>query len=331
MTNSDTVLVTGASGQLGRKVVRELLALGYAVKAHFRNIEKANSWCPPNAMPVIGDLLEPDWMPKAFSGCRYVIHCAAKVSLRPAQYEPMYQVNVEGTRAVVNACKIAGVGRLVHVSSTAAVGGSLTDESLDETASFNLAGYGIPYFETKHESEQVALAANGSTLEVVVVNPSIMISPPDREVTADDLRKIPKRLPAYFEFGVNLVEAGDVVRGIILAMENGRPGQRYILAGENIDHTRALMLANKYLGMKNPFIKLPLWSLYLLGAIEEAVYIFRNRKPRLNRAIARLAKMRFYWSSAKAGRELGWQAKPLENTIERIMASVTGNKSHKAN
>ena len=323
----EMVFVTGASGQLGRKLVRELLNRGYSVDAQFRNQEKASRWCPDKARAMVGDLFNPDWLAKAMQNCDSVIHCAAMVSLRPAPYEPMHKVNVGGTKAVVDACLKAGVKRLIHVSSTAAVGGSITGEVLDETAPFNLAGYGIPYFETKHEAELTALAANGNSFEVIVVNPSIIISPPDREVTADDLSKIPRRLPAYFEFGINVVEARDVIDGIIRALEKGRPGERYILAGENLDHNKAIELARKYLGMRKPMAKLPIWSLYFLGAIAEIMYAFKKKKPRLNRAIARLAKMRFYWSSARAQNELGWRATPLENTIERILTGITYVKS----
>ncbi len=327
MSGSDTILVTGASGQLGRKVVRRLIELGYPVKAHFRSQEKAAQWCPRGVTPVFGDLTEPSlpdqgWLPGALQGCSYVIHCAAKVSLRPAEMEPMRQINVGGTLAVIDACKQAGIKRLVHVSSVAALGASVDSNPIDETASFNLAGYGIPYFETKHESEQLALDANDSQLEVVVVEPSIIIAPPDREVSAEEWAKMPKRIPVYFDFGLNVVEAADVVNGIILTLQKGIPGQRYILAGENIGPQRAFELAEKYLKMKRPLLKIPRWGLYLLGLFSEISYAGKDKKPRLNRSIARLAKLKFYYSSAKANRELGWVATPLETTIERIISKI---------
>jgi dihydroflavonol-4-reductase len=322
MSDRDLILVTGASGQLGRKVVRRLVELGYPVKAHFRNQGKADQWCPKGVVPVFGDLTEPGWLPGTLDGCRYVIHCAAKVSLRPAPFEPMRQINVGGTQAVVEACLKAGISRLVHVSSTAAIGGSESGIPLDETAPFNLAGYGIPYFETKHEADQLALAANGKQLEVVVVNPSIIISQPDREVSPEEWAKMPERIPVYFDFGLNVVEAADVVNGIILALQKGIPGQRYILAGENIGPERAFAIAEKYLGMKHPFIKIPRWGLYLLGLFAEIAYMGKGKKPRLNRSIARLSRLKFFYSSAKANRELGWVAAPLENTIQRILSKT---------
>lgn len=330
MSSIDSILVTGASGQLGRKVVRRLIELGYPVKAHFRTQNKATQWCPREVTPVFGDLTQTGWLDSAMEGCAYVIHCAAKVSLRPAELEPMRQINVGGTQAVIDACKKSRIRRLIHVSSVAAVGASVDNSPIDETAPFNLAGYGIPYFETKRESEQVALDANGEHLEVVVVAPSIIISPPDREVSVEEWAKMPKRIPAYFDFGLNVVEAADVVNGIILALQKGTPGQRYILAGENIGPKRAFELAQKYLGMKPAFIKIPRWLLYMAGAFSEIAYIGKGKKPRLNRSIARLTKLKFYYSSAKANRELGWVATSLEDTIERILAKIPDSQVLKA-
>lgn len=322
MTKPATVLVTGASGQLGRRLVRKLILHKYRIRAHYRSVEKAQRWCPAEAEPVLGDLLKPDWVLKAVKGCDFVIHCAAKVSLRPSKSDYMYRVNVQGTKAVVQACFLGGVRRLIHLSTTGAVGGSVDGKLLDEDAKFNLAGYGIPYFETKHQAEKLVLSANSDSLEVVVVNPSIMISPPDRELTENDLKKIPRWLPVYFDFGINLVETDDVVDGIIKAMEKGRPGQRYIFAGENIDPQKAFKLTEKFLGIKKPLVKIPLWLVYLTGLFAESLYLFKDKKPILNRAIARLVKLKFFYTSQKAQRELGYNSRPLEKSIEDIMKAV---------
>lgn len=323
MSNKKTVLVTGASGQLGRRLVRELLRHGFRVRAHYRSQEKADRYCPPEAKPVLGDIVTPDWLDKAVNGCDYVIHGAAKVSLRPLKNpDYMYRVNVEGTRAVIDACKNSAVKRLLHVSSVAAVGGSVNGQPLNEEAVFNCAGYGIPYFETKHDAEILALEANDDFLEVVVVNPSIMISPPDRKLTKKDLKKIPNRVPAYFDFGFNLVETADVIDGIIKAMEKGRPGERYILAGENLDPEKAFKLAEKYFGIKKPVIKIPLWSLYIIGMIAEIVYLFKSKKPSLNRRASKLLKMKFVYTSDKARSELGYIPRSLAESIERILSNI---------
>lgn len=324
---NEKILVTGASGQLGRRLVRVLHERGYMVKAHFRNNERADKYCPPTVERVIGDIVEPAWLDGAVRGCTYVIHCAARVSVRPMK-DPdyIYKVNVEGTRAVVEACLRNRVKRLVHLSSVAAVGASTDGRPLTEDAEFNLGGYGIPYFETKREAENIALAANSDTLQVIVLNPSIMFSLPDREFTHKDIRKIPRRLPAYFDFGINVVETSDVIEAIIKALHEGRPGQRYILAGDDLDPQRAFHLAHRYFGIKKPLLKIPRWLIYLIGGLAEIIYIFKDKKPRLNRNIARLLKLKFYYSSDKAKRELGYCPKALEKSLEQIASAIVAAK-----
>jgi dihydroflavonol-4-reductase len=166
------------------------------------------------------------------------------------------------------------------------------------------------------------LAANSSRLEVVVVNPSIMISPPDRPVTERDLRKIPKFLPAYFDFGLNVVETDDVIFGIIGAIEKGRPGERYLLTGENVNPHRLFELSKRYFGISKPLIKIPVSSLYLAALLTESWAKLTGKNPKFHRGLARLAHLRFFYSCEKAKRELGYNPKPLEKTIEAIIGKL---------
>ncbi len=324
MSNSvpKTVLVTGASGQLGRRLVPRLIEAGFIVKAHYRSREKAQKYCPSETVPVFGDLLEPGWLDDAVRGCDIVIHCAAIVSLRPRPNTLMKKVNIDGTRAVIAACRKGTVKRLIHVSSIITVGGSEDGQPLDETAPFNLGTYKIPYIDTKKEAERMALEANGSGLDVVVVNPSIMISPPDRELTTKDLKKIPKWVPIYFDFGLNIVETDDVVTGMISAIDKGRPGERYLLTGENLYPKKAFEFGTEFLGIKKPIIKIPIRALYPVAAVMEIIARLRNKRPKFHRGLARVARHKFVYSYEKARRELGYAPASLRESLERILASI---------
>jgi dihydroflavonol-4-reductase len=168
----------------------------------------------------------------------------------------------------------------------------------------------------------MALEANSGKLEVVVVNPSIMISPPDRPVTKSDLRKIPRALPAYFDFGLNVVETDDVISGILASIDKGRPGERYLLTGDNIDSKRVFELAYKYFGIRKPFLKIPVSVLIPVAGLVEVVSAIRGKRPKFHRGLARLARLRFIYSHEKANRELGYNPKPLEESIERIFQQI---------
>jgi dihydroflavonol-4-reductase len=317
-----TVLVTGASGQLGRKLVPRLVDEGYSVRAHYRSQEKADRWKPDDAKPVFGDLLKPGWIDDAVKGCDYVIHCAALVSMRPGRKELANKINVEGTRAVVEACKLNKVKRLIYVSSIVAVGASENGRPIDETAEFNLENTGIPYIDTKREAERFVLESNSLDFQTVVVNPSIMIAPPDRELTEKDLKKIPKRIPFYFDFGVNLVSADDVISGIISAIDNGVAGERYLLTGDNIDPDKAFELGNRYLGIKKPFIKLPYTAIYLFSLAIEFRAKLLNKRPKFHRGLARMTRYRFVYSNEKAGKELGFNPESIESVVEKIVRDI---------
>jgi len=316
------ILVTGASGQLGRKLVPRLIEAGYAVRAHYRSKEKADCWKPPGAEAIFGDLLEPGWLDDAVTGCDCVIHCAALVSMRPGRKVLAYRINVEGTSAVIEACKINNVKKLIYVSSIVTVGASENGQSIDETARFNLENTGIPYIDTKREAERIVLESNRQGLETVVVNPPIMISPPDRELTDKDLRKIPKQIPFYFDFGINLVSTHDVISGIISAIRNGAPGERYLLTGENVDPDMAFTLGRKYLGIRKPFIKLPYAAIYLIALAVELRAKWKNKRPKFHRGLARMTRYRFVYSNEKAGRELGFKPASIESVIAEIVKNI---------
>ena len=313
-----TVLVTGASGQLGRRLVPRLLKTGYSLRAHYRSREKAGRYCPTAATPIIGDLIDPAWLDQAVSGCNIVIHCAAIVSLRPGPSEMMRRVNVDGIQAVVSACLKNNVKRLLYISSIITVGASETGQPLDETAEFNLSGFNIPYIDTKKRAEDIVLEANGPHLETVVLNPSIMISPPDRELSEEELKKIPKSIPFYFDFGLNLVETDDVVSGIISSIEKGRAGERYLLTGENINPQKAFDLAQEFLGIRRPFIKIPIGLLYPVAFIMEFVARIRRKRPRFHRGLAGLARYKFHYTYEKAKEDLGYTPESLSRSIEQI-------------
>jgi len=328
MANKNKILVTGASGQLGRRLVRELVSREFSVRAHYRSIDKADKYCPEGVERVYGDLLEPDWLFEACLGCDYVIHCAAWVSLRRRDEKKMRQINVEGTRHVIDAAITQNVKRMIHISTVAAVGAAEDGSILDESSEFNLGEFGIPYFITKQEAEKIALEVDKKELEVVVVNPSIMISPPDNNKKGSRRRLgIPPALPFYIDFGINLVQTEDVIEGILLALDRGRSGERYILAGHNIDANLAFMLTERYFGLKKPRWKLSPKVLHAAGAVVESLekikfpMRFSANGWKLSRNLARLAGLRFYYASDKARNEFNYRTRPLWMTIEEMLAA----------
>ena len=228
-----TTLVTGATGFIGGNLARRLAARGEDVRALVR----------PTANDVVirdvavkqspGDLLDVESLRRAVKGCETVYHCAATYSFWAKRPGDIYDTNVAGTQNLLDAARSAGVRRVVFTSSVSTVGlpggvgvepGELGSEEIPANPT-HLIGH---YKQSKYAAEQVALAANGDGLEVVVVNPCAPVGKWDVKPTPTG--RIPLdfargRIPGYLDTGMNLVDVSDVAEGHILAMERGRPGR----------------------------------------------------------------------------------------------------------
>jgi dihydroflavonol-4-reductase len=223
-------LVTGAAGFIGGHVVAALAGAGIEVRAFDVRAPVAASG---RVDVVVGDVLDRDALPLAMHGCDAVFHLAALYSYARAEAAAMHAVNVEGTRAVLDAAARAGVRRVVHTSSCATCGpvaGRAATEA-DAPPSWELA---VSYKRTKLDGERLALAAARDGLDVVVVNPTTPVGPGDRRPTptgkmvADVARG---RARAHLTgAALNVVAVEDVAAGHLLAHERGRPGERYLLA-----------------------------------------------------------------------------------------------------
>ncbi|MDH4157850.1 MAG: NAD-dependent epimerase/dehydratase family protein, partial [candidate division Zixibacteria bacterium] len=237
------ILITGASGSLGRQLIYEFQRLGMKPVAHLRETSETAYIDSLNLEKRYADLRNKDEIANLVEGIDAVIHTAAWVNFRKDRLTQFTGINTFGAVDLFQAARKAGVQRFVHVSTVAAIG-ALSRKSrrrqdhlfATEDDEFNLGHLNIPYVLTKHaaEKELRSLAGEGGT-ELVIVNPSIIIAP---SRTGDDrgkaLKKFSRFLIPEFPNRVNLVDIRDVAPGIIAALKRGRAGQRYILAGDNI-------------------------------------------------------------------------------------------------
>ncbi len=237
-----TTLVTGATGFIGGNLARRLASRGEHVRALVRPAandlvirDAAVKQCP-------GNLLDVESLRRAVKGCETVYHCAATYSFWAKRPSDIYDTNVAGTKHLLDAARSAGVRRVVFTSSVSTVGlpdgvgddrGELGSEEIPANPSHLIGNYK----QSKYAAEQIALDANGDDLEVVVVNPCAPVGKWDVKPTPTG--RIPLdfargRIPGYLDTGMNLVDVADVAEGHILAMERGRPGERYILGHRNL-------------------------------------------------------------------------------------------------
>ncbi len=224
--------ITGINSFLGAHLARQLLAQGHEV----RGLMRAGSndillQALPQVQRVIGDLLQPETWRDALAGCDALFHVAASYTHDPARIPHMEAVNVEGTRNILTAALDAGVARVVHVSTIGTIGQPEDGSLATEETRFNLPNPSA-YVLSKRAGEDIAreLAAQGAP--IVIVHPTAMLGPGDWRPSASGqkvLAYLHDRPLRYPPGGVNWAPVEDVAAGMILALEKGRPGRRYIL------------------------------------------------------------------------------------------------------
>ncbi len=318
---AERIMVTGAAGFVGAAVARALTAAGYQVRALVRaSSPRANLAGFPGEI-VNGDLRDGAALATAMAGCWGVCHVAADYRLWARDPDEIVRNNVEGTRAVMNAARDAGVERIVYTSSVATLG--LDRLPADETAPLTPENAIGAYKRSKVLAERLVedMAADG--LPVVIVNPSTPIGPGDVRPTPTGriiVEAASGRMPAFVDTGLNLVHVDDVARGHVLALQKGRIGERYVLGGQDVSLRDFLAEIARPPGRRAPTIGLPRGPLFPLAWLAEGVARVTGREPFLTADALRMAGHRMFFSSAKAERELGYAARPYAEGVADALA-----------
>jgi len=327
VSGSDPVLVTGATGFVGSAVARALAARGERLRLLARRKSERRNLAGIGGEILEGDLTDPASLIRAVAGCRQVFHVAADYRLWVPDPDVMLRINVEGTRALMRAARQAGVERIIHTSSVAALGLDPAGRPADETTSLDPSSLIGTYKRSKFLAEQAVMEEVGAGLPVVIVNPSSPVGPRDIKPTPTGrmvLDAARGRIPVYVETGLNIVHVDDVAAGHLMAAERGRIGERYILGGENFPLGALLALIAEIAGRRPPRIRLPIAPLVPLALAAEGLARLTGRAPSLTRETLAMARKKMFFSSAKAEAELGYRARPARAAIEDALAWFRG-------
>lgn len=312
-----TVLVTGATGLIGSHVTRLLVERGDDVRITVRDRSRLDNVADLDVQRVTCDVTDRRAVRRALTGVDRVFHAAGSTKLRVG-LEELFRVNVQGTRVVLEEALRAGVERVVHTSSVAAIGPAERGSTADERQPFSAGGLDVPYVHAKREAEVEALRIAALGLPVVIVNPAHVFGTGDLYRSSTELvhRFLRRQIPAYTDGALNVVDAEDVARGHLLADEQGEPGERYILGNRNFTLDRLFADLGRISGVAPPALKLPYPAAIALAAgLERA-----PGKPALTVSEVRLASQWWAFRSTKAKRELGWRPSHHEDTLERTIA-----------
>lgn len=313
------VLVTGATGFVGSHVAQLLSAHGADLRLLVRPSSRTENIACLKADLVTGDLRDPDSLRGAIQGCDYVFHVAADYRLWVPDPQEMYRSNVEGTRSIIRAAQESGVRRVIYTSSVATVGFTTSGHIANEGSPVSLLDMVGHYKRSKFMAEEIALAAGRSGANVVVVNPTTPVGEQDIKPTPTGriiVDFLKRKFPAYVDTGLNLADVREIARGHLLAMENAKPGERYILGGENLTLKEILDKLAAITGLPSPRVRVPHALALGFAAVDQFLTgVVLRKEPRATIDAVRMGYKKMFASSQKAERDLGYKIVPVESAL----------------
>ena len=309
------IVITGATGLLGSILIDHFVAAQIPVTGLFR------STLPKNNHPLVtwveADVTDMPGLIKCFEGVACVVHGAALVSFAKRNQEKMFQVNVEGTANVVNACLHTKVKRLVHISSIAALGKPTNQTEINEETSWKTDDNQSQYGLSKHLAECEVFRGEAEGLSVAMVNPSVIISAGSTDRSSGKMIQYAfNESPYYTDGQINYVDARDVAKIVHQLCENHLQTGRFIANAGTISLKGLLDLMANRLNKRPPYIKVSLFIARIVAALEWVRCTFTNREPMITMETVRLAKQKIFYSNKKAKAEMGITFHGLQDSIE---------------
>jgi dihydroflavonol-4-reductase len=316
------VLVTGGSGFIGKHLVATLIASGRQTRV----LDVRPPGRPiANAQYIKGSVLDRELVNQALDGIDQVYHLAGLPGMWVARKDDFQAVNCSGTEIVIAAARTRGIARLLHCSTESilfrsAPSGDTAVEDVLLTAD-DMPG---PYTRSKMLAERIAMQAAASGFPVVIGSPTMPIGPHDHNLTPPTamLRHfLGKRLQFYLDFVLNLVDVRDVATGLVLAMERGQVGHRYILGGESIPLKKLLEYVAGMSGRSSLRLPVPARLAETTAVLLEFIADHVTRRPPSATAEAvRIALRSTALSTERAQRELGYRPRPIEPALRETIA-----------
>ena len=307
-------LVTGGTGFIGSHLVRELAKRGDELRLLARRGSDLEPLSDVEFERTTGDVTDRRAVRRAMKDVEQVFHVAGSTSMRSGARDRVFEVNVGGTRNIVEEAMRAGVEKVIHTSSAGAVGPARPGGTADESQPFSAGHLGLAYINSKHEAEVEVMRAAARGLATVVVNPTFVLGPDDPSGTSNALvkRVMLRQIPFYVDGGLNIVDVRDVAKGHLLAAQKGKVGERYILGGRNFTIGRLFADIGRISGVPPPPVKVPP---HLTTA---AIAVAQRVGYPVSVAEEEVRTAQYWWTyrSTKAKRELGFKPRPHEETLE---------------
>lgn len=314
------VCITGATGFIGSHVARLLLERGHGVRALVR---KTSSLANLEGLPIEraeGDVCDASSVRAALAGCDAVIHTAGVAHFMPGEEARMYAVNEGSVRIVLGEALKAGVTRAVMTASTACLGGSPVPRVADESTPSNAETSGIDYFISKYRGEQAALALAREGLPVSILMPVVCLGPGDIYASSATTFKgiAARQIPVFVPGGASFCDVRDVAEAHVVALERGRPGERYLLGGHNLEIADMMTRTARMAGVPVPR-QVPFPLAYAAAAGTELACKLSGSKPPFSRQMLKSSRLYTWVKSDKAIAELDYKIRPFEDSLRETL------------
>jgi dihydroflavonol-4-reductase len=316
------VLVTGATGFIGFHVARLLRENDFQVRALVRKGSDTSGLRALGVEPVAGDVRDPSSIADALEGCRQLYHLAADYRIWVNDPKAMYEINVQGTRNVMQAALAAGTEKVVYTSTVGVLASCLNGKPSNEDTPVSIGDMIGHYKRSKFLAEKEVCDFIRKGLPVVIVNPTTPVGAMDRRPTPTGkiiVDFLNGEIPAYLDTGMNFVDVEDVAAGHLLAAEHGRIGQRYILGNRNISLKDFFACLAGMAGRRPPRVRLPYFPVLVAAYFDETLSRITHKHPRVPLTGVRMARKYMYFDCSKAVRELRMPQNPVERALEKAI------------
>lgn len=315
------ILVTGATGFIGSWMCKKLSNEGHQIKVLVRPNSDLTELKAVEHSVAQGDITNLDSLIEASKDVDSIFHLAGLVGYSKQARTAMEKVNVTGTENIVKACIKNNIEKMLYFSSVVAIGSSYTkDQVLNENSPYQISNLNLGYFETKKRAEEIVVKAyKDQKLQPIIVNPTTVYGPGDSKKGSrkTQLKVARGKFPFYSSGGVNVVSVSEVIEASYKAfMGAAVPGERHILAGENITIKQLFSLIAKQAGVKPPAIYLPNSIVHTVGKLGDYLESIGRSGP-LNSENAWTATMYHWFDSTKAQKKLGLTVVPAEECIKQ--------------
>ncbi len=322
--------ITGANGFIGNHLTRYVTSLGHKVNAFL--LQGTSDKLLENLPHQVfwGDVLETESLYPFLNSCDVLIHLAGFNRYWSRDPNVFHKLNVLGPINIAAACLATGIEKVVHVSSCITLGVSDQPVPRNENSEFNLSGKRFLYAETKKAGEdEMKIWASEKGLPVVIVNPASAIGEMDCGPTpiGEPIIDICKGWwPVWVDGGACFVDVHNLVQGLWLALEKGRAGEQYLLAGDNLTNKEFMSKIAKLAGKGRPKVRIPKSLLSLVAHCQEGIADhLTHRAPKLTVGMQGLIGKYLYYESAKAKDELGYNPIPCDGAMERSIQWFRSN------